>query len=53
MVEKLDPERFKQLALRAEKQTRQNVAIYKQLSELTVPIVSDAEAEAEPSAAKK
>jgi len=27
MVEKLDPERFKQLALMAEKQTRQNVAI--------------------------
>jgi len=53
MVEKLDPVRFKQLALMAEKQTRQNVAIYKQLSELTVPFVTDAEAEAEPTAAKK
>jgi pyruvate-ferredoxin/flavodoxin oxidoreductase len=53
MVEKLDPARFKQLALMAEKHTRQNVAIYKQLSELTVPLVSDAEAEAEPARAKK
>ena len=28
-------------------------SIYKQLSELTVPVVSDAEAEAEPAPAKK
>jgi len=53
MVEKLDPARFKRLALMAEKQTKQNVAVYKQLSGITVPQVSDAEAEAEPATAKK
>jgi pyruvate-ferredoxin/flavodoxin oxidoreductase len=52
MVEKLDPERFKRLALMAEKQARQRVAVYKQLAGLTVPRVSDAEAEAEPAGAK-
>jgi pyruvate-ferredoxin/flavodoxin oxidoreductase len=46
MVEKLDPERFKRLLLSAEKQARQRVAIYKQLSGLTVPQISDAEIEA-------
>jgi pyruvate-ferredoxin/flavodoxin oxidoreductase len=46
MVEKLDPERFKRLLLSAEKQARQRVAIYKQLSGLTVPQISDAEVEA-------
>ncbi len=53
MVEKIDPVRFKKLALMAEKQTRQNVAVYKQMAGITVPQVSDAEAEAEPAAAKK
>jgi pyruvate-ferredoxin/flavodoxin oxidoreductase len=53
MVEKLDPVRFKKLALMAEKNTRQNVAVYKQLAGITVPQVSDAEAEAEPATAKK
>ena len=48
MVEKLDPERFKRLLLSAEKQARQRVAIYKQLSGLTVPQISDAEIEAAP-----
>ncbi|MGE5124718.1 MAG: pyruvate:ferredoxin (flavodoxin) oxidoreductase [Betaproteobacteria bacterium] len=48
MVEKLDPERFKRLSLSAEKQARQRVAIYKQLSNLTVPQFSDAEIEAAP-----
>jgi pyruvate-ferredoxin/flavodoxin oxidoreductase len=48
MVEKLDPVRFKKLALMAEKNTRQNVAVYKQMAGITVPQVSDAEAEAEP-----
>jgi pyruvate-ferredoxin/flavodoxin oxidoreductase len=46
MVEKLDPERFKRLLNSAEKQARQRVAIYKQLSGLTVPQISDAEIEA-------
>ena len=53
MVEKLNPERFKKLALMAERQTRQNVAVYKQMAGITVPQVSDAEAEAEPATAKK
>jgi pyruvate-ferredoxin/flavodoxin oxidoreductase len=53
MVEKLDPVRFKRLALMAEKNTRQNVAVYRQMAGITVPQVSDAEAEAEPAAAKK
>ena len=53
MVEKIDPERFKRLALMAEKNTRQNVAVYKQMAGITVPQVSDAEAEAEPATAKK
>jgi hypothetical protein len=42
-----------ELALMAEKSTRQNVAVYKQMAGITVPQVSDAEAEAEPAAAKK
>ena len=46
MVEKLDPERFKRLLMSAERQARQRVAIYKQLSGLTVPQISDAEIEA-------
>jgi pyruvate-ferredoxin/flavodoxin oxidoreductase len=46
MVEKLDPVRFKRLLMSAEKQARQRVAIYKQLSNLTVPQISDAEIEA-------
>jgi pyruvate-ferredoxin/flavodoxin oxidoreductase len=46
MVEKLDPTRFKRLLMSAEKQARQRVAIYKQLSGLTVPQISDAEIEA-------
>jgi hypothetical protein len=37
----------------AEKQTKQNVAVYKQLAGITVPQVTDAEAEAEPATAKK
>jgi len=53
MVEKIDPARFKRLALMAEKNTRQNVAVYKQMAGITVPQVSDAEAEAEPATAKK
>jgi pyruvate-ferredoxin/flavodoxin oxidoreductase len=53
MVEKIDPERFKRLALMAERNTRQNVAVYKQMAGITVPQVSDAEAEAEPATAKK
>ncbi len=53
MVEKLDPERFKRLALMAERSTRQNVAVYQQLAGVTVPQVTDAEAEAEPATAKK
>ena len=46
MVEKLDPDRFKRLLLSAEKQARQRVAVYKQLSNLTVPQITNAEIEA-------
>jgi pyruvate-ferredoxin/flavodoxin oxidoreductase len=53
MVEKLDPERYKRLSLMAEKQARQRVAIYRQLAGLTVPQVSDVEAEAAPVGAQK
>ncbi len=52
MVEKLDPERFKRLLNAAEKQARQRVAIYKQLSGVTVPQISDSEIEAAQPAAK-
>ena len=51
MVEKLDPVRFKRLLMSAEKQARQRVAIYKQLSNLVVPQPSDAEIEASAPAA--
>ncbi|HVO11133.1 MAG TPA: pyruvate:ferredoxin (flavodoxin) oxidoreductase [Vicinamibacteria bacterium] len=51
MVEKLDPVRFKRLLLSAEKQARQRVAIYKQLSNLIVPQITDAEIEAAAAAA--
>ena len=37
MVEKLDPERFKKLLASAERQAKQRVAVYEQLSALTVP----------------
>jgi pyruvate-ferredoxin/flavodoxin oxidoreductase len=53
MVEKLDPLRFRKLALMAEKNTRENVGVYKQLAGITVPQVSDAEAEAGPVPAAK
>jgi pyruvate-ferredoxin/flavodoxin oxidoreductase len=43
MVEKLDPARFKKLLASAERQARQRVAVYKQLSALTVPQIADAE----------
>jgi pyruvate-ferredoxin/flavodoxin oxidoreductase len=53
MVEKLDPERFKRLLNAAEKQARQRVALYKQLSGVTIPQISDAEVEAaQPASAK-
>jgi pyruvate-ferredoxin/flavodoxin oxidoreductase len=51
MVEKLDPVRFKRLLNSAERQARQRVAIYKQLSNLTVPQIADAEIEAAAAAA--
>jgi pyruvate-ferredoxin/flavodoxin oxidoreductase len=37
MVEKLDPERFRSLLARAERAAAQRVAVYQQLSALTVP----------------
>jgi pyruvate-ferredoxin/flavodoxin oxidoreductase len=53
MVEKLDPERFRRLLNSAEKQARQRVSLYKQLSGVSVPQISDAEIEAaEPVATK-
>ena len=48
MVEKLDPERFKRLLALAEKQAKQRVGIYQQLANLTVPLIPDSEAVAEP-----
>ena len=54
MVEKIDPERFKLLALDGRAATPgSNVAVYQQLAGITVPQVTDAEAEAEPATAKK
>jgi pyruvate-ferredoxin/flavodoxin oxidoreductase len=43
MVEKLDPERFKRLLAMADKQARQQVAVYKQLAGLMIPQIPDAE----------
>ena len=43
MVEKLDPVRYKKLLASAERQARQRVAVYKQLSALTVPQITDEE----------
>jgi hypothetical protein len=43
MVEKLDPVRYKKLLASAERQAKQRVAVYKQLSGLTVPLIPDAE----------
>jgi pyruvate-ferredoxin/flavodoxin oxidoreductase len=42
MVEKLDPERFKKLLAAAERQSKQRVAVYKQLAGLMVPQIQDA-----------
>jgi pyruvate-ferredoxin/flavodoxin oxidoreductase len=53
MVEKLDPERFKKLLASAEKQAKQRVAVYKQLSGLTVPQVPDTPEAAGPEAPPK
>jgi pyruvate-ferredoxin/flavodoxin oxidoreductase len=48
MVEKLDPVRYKKLLASAERQAKQRVAVYKQLSALTVPQIPDAEAQPQP-----
>jgi len=53
MVEKLNPERFKKLLASAEKQAKQRVAVYKQLSGLTVPQVTDTPEAAGPEAPPK
>jgi pyruvate-ferredoxin/flavodoxin oxidoreductase len=50
MVEKLDPVRYKKLVASAERQAKQRVAVYKQLSALTVPQITDAELQAKPEA---
>jgi hypothetical protein len=39
MVEKLDPERFKRLLAKAERQAAQHYAVYEQLAGLTIPRV--------------
>ena len=46
MVERLDPVRFKELLAKAERQSRQRVAVYQQLAGVTVPL--DAEKEPKP-----
>jgi pyruvate-ferredoxin/flavodoxin oxidoreductase len=48
MVEKIDPARYKKLLASAERQAKQRVAVYKQLSALTVPQVPDAELQPTP-----
>jgi pyruvate-ferredoxin/flavodoxin oxidoreductase len=48
MVEKLDPVRYKKLLASAERQAKQRVAVYKQLSALTVPRITDAELSPKP-----
>ena len=37
MVEKIDPARFRQLARAAQEQAAQRVALYEQLSHITIP----------------
>jgi hypothetical protein len=52
MVEKQDPERFRRLLAMAERAAVQRVAVYQQLSALTVPDgAAPAKAEPEPVAA--
>ena len=48
MVEKLDPERFKELLATAERHARQRYAVYQQLAALTIPRVWPAPAEPAP-----
>jgi pyruvate-ferredoxin/flavodoxin oxidoreductase len=48
MVEKLNPERFKRLLAMADKQARQQVAVYKQLAGLMIPQIPDAEPQPKP-----
>jgi pyruvate-ferredoxin/flavodoxin oxidoreductase len=48
MVEKLDPVRFKRLLAMADRQARQQVAVYKQLAGLMIPQIPDAEPEPKP-----
>jgi pyruvate-ferredoxin/flavodoxin oxidoreductase len=45
MVEKQDPERFRRLLAAAERSAAQRVAVYQQLSALTVPQATEPEAE--------
>jgi hypothetical protein len=53
MVEKQDPERFKMLQAAARKNAFQRVAVYQQLSNLTVPNAAPPEeSQAEAAAAK-
>jgi pyruvate-ferredoxin/flavodoxin oxidoreductase len=41
MVEKLDPERFKRLLAKAEREALQRYAVYQQLAGLTIPQIAD------------
>ncbi|MEX0774688.1 MAG: pyruvate:ferredoxin (flavodoxin) oxidoreductase [Phycisphaeraceae bacterium] len=49
MVEKIDPDRFKRLAIESQRQALQRVALYQQLAQLAVP--TDPKLEAEPAKA--
>jgi pyruvate-ferredoxin/flavodoxin oxidoreductase len=43
MVERLDPVRFKELLVKAERQSARRVAVYQQLAGVTVPVEADEE----------
>jgi pyruvate-ferredoxin/flavodoxin oxidoreductase len=51
MVEKQNPERFRRLLAKAEREARQRYAVYRQLAGLTIPLVSANEDDPAPVAA--
>jgi pyruvate-ferredoxin/flavodoxin oxidoreductase len=51
MVEKQNPERFRRLLAKAEREARQRYAVYRQLAGLTIPLASANEDDAAPVAA--
>jgi pyruvate-ferredoxin/flavodoxin oxidoreductase len=53
MVEKMDPERFKRLLARAEREAAERFAMYQQLAGLTIPRQAQAEPQDQPAVAAK